>query len=125
MARFELYGTESLFVVFHLHPQRHSALSIPVAVVFSFCCGFFLQVKIDTWKQGIMNVPQDGHSGSNSQLARAGAGRGGGGTSGRCWSHVHIHNNGPVKSGVETPGREQLVLPREIREGASEMVLGG
>lgn len=30
-----------------------------------------------------------------------------------------------MKSGVETPGREQLVLPREIREGASEMVLGG
>lgn len=39
-------------------------------------------------------------------------------------------NNGCQKSGLETWGREHLVLPREIREdfpqeGASEVVLGG
>ena len=95
---------------FYIDPQRPSALSIPVAVALRFCCGFFLQVKFDIWKQGIMDVPQDGCSGSSSQLSPSLPPQGDA-------SHMLISiHNGPVKSSVETGGREQLVLPREIRE---------
>lgn len=124
MARFELYGTESLFVVFYLDPQRHSALSIPVALFLGVCCGCFRQVKMEAWKQGIMDMPRDGPSGSNSHLPHHPPPQ-------RDAVHMLISiNNGCQKSGLETWGREHLVLPREIRkdfpqEGASEVVLGG
>lgn len=66
MAWFELYGIKSLFVILNLGSQTCLALFIPV-VVLGFHCGFFLQVKFEVWKEGVMDIPQDGHSGSGPQ----------------------------------------------------------
>lgn len=68
----------------------------------------------------------DGHLGVIPSLASWGDP---GGCGVRGGSHMSI-NNGPMKTGVETQERKQLVLPRELREGspqagASQMVLGG
>lgn len=43
----------------NLDPERRLVLSIPVAVVLDFLCGFFLPVQFDGLKQGTVDVPLD------------------------------------------------------------------
>lgn len=122
-ARFEARGIKSSFVIFKFRSTTVFGL-----VHSCGCFGFsswILQVTFDAWKPG--DMPQDGHSRSGPSLVSPhplGKCPGVGGS-----SHISI-KNGPVQSDVETQKRQQLVVPKAIRqcfqeEEAPEFVLGG